>query len=259
VAALTVLTGAVIAGLPVVARSRQLTSSPAHATQDGTASGTPRASAFGSIGAAMLLGILFGIIVGIITATKHQSSHGPSVGRALLFGVIMGVNFAVGSWLVRWAQARVAPTAAATPLSAYRAERRFSLLAIVILGATLASALGLDSNLTWDAKGAITNGIVGLVAGSLVSEWPIYIASITYLAATRRVPFRPMKFLQMCSDQRVLRPVGDMYEFREDPALTLPSRVGQQTEHVIVLDSAPVVPIHAGASDLAGSPEVQTP
>lgn len=232
-AAFTVVIGAVIAGLPAQPRSQQAEIQTRQRENDPVASrGATGPSIRRSISSALVLGIAFGLLVGVLTATKHQFLTGPSIGQGLKFGVIIGINFAVGAWLVSWARSRLASGDAPDPLSGFRADRAFFLLAIAILGATFASAFGLDSNLHWDLKGAIVNGLAGINAASLASEWPLYVVSITFLAARRRLPLRFMKFLGFSQQQAVLRPVLQSFQFREDPARTLPAAGKTQLEHI---------------------------
>lgn len=223
VAALAVVVAAVIAGLPAQPRSNQPRDLGRQSEDDPVASRTVASpSPLRSISGALALGVVFGLVVGILTATRGQFLTAPSISRGLVFGLIIGVNFSVGAWLVNWARIRLQSDAAPDPISGFRADRTFGLLAIVILGVTFASAFGLDSRLQWDVNGAISCGIAGIIAGSLATEWPLYVISIAFLAARGKLPLRLMNFLQLCQYQGVLRPVLQSFQFREDPARTLP-------------------------------------
>jgi hypothetical protein len=57
--------------------------------------------------------------------------------------------------------------------------------------------------------------MAGIIAGSLASEWLVYVTAILFLAARRRLPIRFMKFQKICYDQTVLRPVLQSFQFRK--------------------------------------------
>jgi Na+-translocating ferredoxin:NAD+ oxidoreductase RnfA subunit len=224
IAASTIVVGAIIAGLPAQPRSQQTEIRARQREVDVVAGRSATVPPIRrSISSALALGIVYGLLVAILTATKHQYLTGTSNIQALRYGLIIGINFAVGAWLVNWARIRLSSSDAPDPISGFRADRAFALLAIAILGVTFASAFGLDSGLHWDLRGAVTNGMAGIIAGSLASEWLVYVTAITLLAIRRQLPLRFMKFLKICYDQTVLRPVLQSFQFREDPARTLPA------------------------------------
>ncbi|MEV0845046.1 NACHT domain-containing protein [Streptomyces sp. NPDC049954] len=68
------------------------------------------------------------------------------------------------------------------------------------------------------AEVAITVGcgvIIGLAVGAFHTAWADFVASRTYLAIRRRVPWRLMPFLQDAHEHRgVLRQIGTVYQFR---------------------------------------------
>jgi NACHT domain len=208
VASLVVVLAAVIAGIPTPPRA----DSRANADSTVRPKTTPIAVALG-------LGAVFGLLAGILAVIKHQHASGPTLKQGLIYGLIMGLDFAVGTWLVRRTEAHFAPGNAPDPPSGLRAERTVALLVPAILGLTFASAFGLSARLHWDLVSGITNGLVGLIVGSLASDWPIYILTIGLLAATGKLPIRVMKFLECCDGQGIVRPVLQSYQFREDPHL----------------------------------------
>jgi hypothetical protein len=221
VAALAVVVGALIAGLPTRPHARPSRIGGGTGYETAESSDLDGNSVARSIVGALALGTGFGLLVGLLVVVRHQFANGPTLRQALLFGLIIGINFAAGAWLVRWTRIRLASSNISDPQSGYRAERRFALLASAILCVTFASAFGLDANLQWSLTGAITNGLGGVVVGSLVSDWPLYIIAVTLLALRRRLPLRLMKLFGLCQDRTVFRSAQQSYQFREDASLTL--------------------------------------
>jgi NACHT domain len=206
VAGMVVVLAAVIAGIPTPPRADS--SVNAHSTVRPKA--TPITIALG-------LGTTFGLLAGFLAVIKHQHVNGPSLKQGLIYGLIVGLDFGVGTWLVRRTETFFSPGNAPDPPSGLRAERSVALLVPVILGLTFASAFGLNARLHWDYVGGITNGLVGLIVGSLASDWPIYMVAVGLLAVTRQLPIRVMKFLEYCHRQGIVRPVLQSYRFCEDP------------------------------------------
>ncbi|MFF8717711.1 NACHT domain-containing protein [Streptomyces sp. NPDC015184] len=68
------------------------------------------------------------------------------------------------------------------------------------------------------AEAAIVVGcgvVIGLTVGAFHTAWADFVASRTYLAIRRRVPWRLMPFLQDAHEHRgVLRQIGTVYQFR---------------------------------------------
>jgi hypothetical protein len=221
VAALAVVVGALIAGLPTRPHARPSRIGGGTGYETAESSDLDGNSVARSIAGALALGTGFGLLVGLLVVVRHQFANGPTLRQALLFGLIIGINFAAGAWLVRWTRIRLASSNISDPQSGYRAERRFTLLASAILCVTFASAFGLDANLQWSLTGAITNGLGGVVVGSLVSDWPLYVIAVSLLALRRKLPLRLMKFFGLGQDRTVLRSAQQSYQFREDPRLTL--------------------------------------
>jgi hypothetical protein len=221
VAALAVVVGALIAGLPTRPHARPARIGGGTGYETAESSDLDGNSIARSIVGALAFGTGFGLLVGLLVVVRHQFSQGPTLRHALLFGLIIGINFAAGAWLVRFTRIRLASSNISDPRLGYRAERRFTLLASAILCVTFASAFGLDANLQWSLTGAITNGLGGVVVGSLVSDWPLYVIAVTLLGLRRRLPFRLMKFFGLCQDWTVLRSAQQSYQFREDARLTL--------------------------------------
>jgi hypothetical protein len=206
VAGMVVVLAAVIAGIPI----------PRNGDSGTTADSTVRLKTT-PIAVALSLGVTFGLLAGFLSVIKHQHASGPSLKQGLIYGLIMGLDFAVGTWLVRRIEAHFAFGNAPDPPSSLRAERSVALMVPAILGLTFASAFGLNARLHWDYIGGIANGLVGLIVGSLASDWPIYVMTIGFLAITRQLPIRVMKFLEFCRRQGIVRPVLQSYQFCEDP------------------------------------------
>jgi hypothetical protein len=169
------------------------------------------------LSAALALGIPFGLLAGILAVLKHQQVTAPSLTQGLLYGVIIGLDFGVGTWLVRRIEAHFDLQNTADPLTGLRAERNVALLVPAILGLTFASAFGLSATLHWYPDSGVANGLVGIIVGSLASDWPIYIVACTLLALIGKFPIRAAKFLEFCQSNEILRSVLQSYRFREDP------------------------------------------
>jgi hypothetical protein len=177
------------------------------------------------IGAALTLGVTFGLLAGILAIVKHQQATSPTIRQGLVYGVIIGLDFGVGTWLVRRTEVHFDLRNAAEPLAALRAERTVALLVPAILGLTFASAFGLSATLHWYPDSGIANGLVGIIVGSLASDWPVYIVATAFLALTGKLPIRVSRFLEFCQSNGIFRPVLQSYQFREDP-----SRIGLDVE-----------------------------
>ena len=207
---------AVIAGIPFPSGRERSTTHERPSGRPLIDPGLRRFSGWASITIASSLGVSFGVITGVLAVVQHQGDHGaPHLATGLEYGLIMGLNFGVGAWLVGLARTRTVSLTLPDPYAIFRAERRFSLLAIVILGGTFASAFSLNSSLGWSHDSTIPDGVVGAIVGSLASEWPLYIIAVTIAAARRKIPLRLMKFLELCRSQGVLQPTGMCYRFRE--------------------------------------------
>ncbi len=215
VAGIVVGLSAVIARVPSAPRIGPLTGL-ARQSDGETDAEMNSLSTWASIRLAAGLGVLFGLIAGMLAAVEHQ--HDPGMAHTtknLAYGLIMGLNFAVGAWLVGLARTWTISRSLQDPYSAFRAERKFTLLAIIILSVTFASAFSLNSSLGFSHNSTIPDGLIGVIVGSLVSEWPLYLLAVTIVAVRRKLPVRLMKFLELCRSQGVLQPVRLSYRFRE--------------------------------------------
>ena len=205
-AGMIVILAAVIAGVPSPPRGELGTGDLSR--------GRPKAP---PIGIALGLGVSFGLLSGIVAVYKHQGVTGPDLRHGIIYGLIMGLDFGVGTWLTRRVRTRFAYREAEDPLSDFRAERTGALLVPVILGITFATAFGLSANLTWSLRTGIMNGIIGIIVGGLTSDMSLYLITVVCLAVAKKLPFRAMKFLELCCRQRILRPALHTYQFSEDP------------------------------------------
>jgi hypothetical protein len=215
VAGMVVALSAVIARMPSPPPSESLTGSVAPAAGSLPGGEVNSRSTWTSIGVAASLGLLFGLISGVLAVIEHHGSGEERIVKGLAYGIIMGLNFAAGTWLVSLVRSRTVSSSLLDPCTAYRAERRFALLAVIILSVTFASAFSLNSSLGWSPDSIMPNFVAGALAGTLVSEWPIYLLAVTIVASRGKLPLRLMRFLELCRAQGVLQPVGITYRFRE--------------------------------------------
>ena len=229
IAGIVVGLSAVIARVPSAPRHGPLTGFAQQSDGEADAE-VNNLSTLASMGVAAGLGVCFGLMAGILAAVEHQHDPGAAhAAKSLAYGLIMGLNFAVGAWLVGLARTRTTSGSRQDPYSAFRAERKFTLLAIVILGVTFASAFSLNSSLGFSHDSTIPDGLIGVIVGSLVSEWPLYLLAVAIVAVRGKLPVRLMKFLELCRSQGVLQPVRASYRFRESTPWMQLARGGAET------------------------------
>jgi hypothetical protein len=259
VAGLVVCLAAVIAKVPVPTRNWAQTL-PGAAAGPGKPADPPAEPGLAtgpSLGATIAMGIAFGLLSGALAYVKNHTATGPTLRQALEYGIIMGLNFAVGAWLVSWARTRLLSRRLPDPLAALRGERYFTLLAVVILGLTFGTAFGLDAKVHWTSQGGIANGLVGVIVASLVSDWPLYVVVLGFLALRGRLPFRLGRFLEMCRAQGALRPLRGSYQFCADPAALglLASAKTKVPAETTELSQTTGPSQTAGAQENTGAPE----
>jgi hypothetical protein len=164
-------------------------------------------------------GAICSVVTGIVVGTTVGVLAGLAVGLAGIAasGLAAGVAESVAT----------DPEAAASPATVLRRDRTVFLASWLGLGVALGSVHGLAQSLTpgptghtqgfWYGAeiGAATFVVVGLVFGFIQSMWGPFTVARCYLAASRRLPWRFMTFLNDAHCNRgVLRQVGAVYQFR---------------------------------------------
>jgi hypothetical protein len=195
----------------------------------------PEARAFAT---AVILGIAFGIVWGVTVVLKAQHpSQVLGYAEAIPTALITGVDFALGSWLFRWSRRLFTPARSSSPRSAARTDLAGALLRPLILAVTFAFGFGISAPSKMTSPGHVHRTsislpvhitpvdlwawfVVGLILGSLESEWPLYMTSVTWLALLRkktkgRLPLRLMRFLECCRACGILRVVGQEYQIHD--------------------------------------------
>jgi len=172
-----------------------------------------------TLAATLILGILFGVLWGITAVIKHQHPQVPELSQAILTGLITGVDFVLGAWIFGWAQGWLKSRRARNPRSAARLDIVGAVICPLILGATFAFAFGVSAPFNFTGVDVAAWFVVGVALGSLGSEWPLYIAAITWYAVRKKLPLRLMRFLECCRSRGVVRVVGQEYQFHDNDLL----------------------------------------
>jgi hypothetical protein len=242
--ALIVVFASVMAGVPAPPRT-------ARATDIGAVPASSRRTFAPSV----VIGVLFGLLWGTTAVIKHQTDQVVAIGSALLTGVGTGLFFVLGCWIFawtrRWFEARPAPT----PLIAARKDLAGAITCALILGITFAFAFGVNAGFRFTGVDVVAWFFVGLSLGSLGSEWPLYLMTVSYLAARRRLPLRLLRFLECCRETGVMRVIGQEYQIHDDGLLrhlvgdAVP-RLARQQAHRVRLGT--MNPPAAGLADEAG-------
>jgi hypothetical protein len=187
--------------------------------------------------AALALGGAFGILWGATAVLKNQHpGQMLSYANAIPTALITGVDFAIGAWLFRWSRTWFTQVRSSSPRSAARKDLAGSLIRPFILAATFAFGFGISApgkvvhpghiNVTLISLPVHITPVdfwawfvVGFVLGTLDSEWPLYLVSITLLALKRkpedRLPLRLMRFLESCRACGILRVIGQEYQIHD--------------------------------------------
>jgi hypothetical protein len=165
---------------------------------------------------ALLIGAAFGLLWGAGAVLKHESDQVPSLWPALGTGLITGVDFALGAWLFRWSRSWFRPALVSNPRSAAQRDLAGAILRPFILAATFALSFGITAPLHFVDDYVCTWFVVGLAFGSLDTEWPLYVATISWLSLVRRdLPLRLIRFLECCRAAGILRVIGQEYQIHD--------------------------------------------
>jgi hypothetical protein len=170
---------------------------------------------------ALMLGIPFGVLWGATAVLKHQTTpkHPLSYQQVILTGLITGIDFVLGAWLYRWSGNWFKPGRGSGPRSIARADLLGALVRPLILGFTFAFAFGISAPFHFTGVYVGAWLVVGLALGSLGTEWPLYLTTITRRAVLgKTLPIRLLRFLECCRACGLVRVVGQEYQIH-DPDL----------------------------------------
>jgi hypothetical protein len=163
-----------------------------------------------SILAELPLGLVVAVPVGVLVVGSRLGlprglAFGVVVGLALVFALVLAFGLAGGI---------AAPTREidlVNPRSVLRADRTLTTATMLAFGCVGGLACGLAGG----PAGALAFGLTfGLVGGLAKSAAGAYLLASCWLAASGRLPWSPMRFLDDAYDRGVLRQVGAVYQFR---------------------------------------------
>lgn len=195
----------IIAGVPAAPRTVK--------SSDFPTAGRPWTKTFAT---ALLLGVAFGLLWGGSAMLKHENSQVPSLWPTLGTGLITGVDFALGAWLFRWSRSWFRPTLVSNPRLAAQKDLAGAIVRPFILAATFALSFGISAPLHFVDNYVCSWFVVGLAFGSLDTEWPLYLAAISWLAlAQRDLPLRLNRFLECCRAAGILRMISQEYQIHD--------------------------------------------
>lgn len=194
-----------IAGVPAAPRTVRASDFP-----------RPSRDGFKTFMAAVLTGLVFGLLWGASAVLKNEGGPTPHIWSALGTGLITGTDFAVGAWLFRWSRHWFEATPGTDPRSAARMDLAGAMLRPLILGVTFTVSFGITAPFHFVASYLLPWFVVGVAFGSLETEWPLYVAAISWLALARRdLPVRLMRFLECCRAAGILRLIGQEYQIHD--------------------------------------------
>ncbi|MEU6799270.1 hypothetical protein ABZ907_46935 [Nonomuraea wenchangensis] len=161
----------------------------------------------------LVVGFAFGGVGGLALEVGLGLVGGLTGG--LVVGLVVGPVFA----LIDWTE-QPTLTSTSSPCSTWRSDRTLTLLRTSVLGLVFALTGGLVLRLVFGLAlgfGLMCGLALGLVFGLLIGNhraWPACIIAISWLALTRRLPWRLMNFLDDAHRLGLLRAVGPVYQFR---------------------------------------------
>ncbi|MCX4967338.1 hypothetical protein OHA98_21720 [Streptomyces sp. NBC_00654] len=168
-----------------------------------------------------ILGVLaVGIIYGASASSKDTSVWTYFSGMYAAIGALSGFFLGTMSALlhivargVRSEPSDLTTEVGAAPLLAR--DRRICLM-FAPMGGIASGPFTILAGASREAAVVVGCGvIIGLTVGAYHTAWADFVASRTYLAIRRRVPWRLMPFLQDAHEHRgVLRQIGTVYQFR---------------------------------------------
>ncbi|HEX6683808.1 MAG TPA: NACHT domain-containing protein [Candidatus Limnocylindrales bacterium] len=143
-----------------------------------------------------------------------------AIGLGMMIGLMVGI--------AEWVRSSVDPRTVVSPADMIRADRRAVLAALLLAGGTgsIFGAMCIVSATRSDLVYPLAEGIVGGFLGATMmglpvvlrvartTAWVQYRASHLWLAATGRLPWRLMRFLDAAHAEGILWRNGGVYQFR---------------------------------------------
>jgi hypothetical protein len=177
-----------------------------------------------SIAVGLRAGYKAGLGVAVLTAIELaylQADLSAVLGFGYLVGLLAGLVVALAVGLadaVAGALEDPDSTSALSPLTSWRADTRYMLVAGLVAGLVVGLAVGLALGLWAGLVVRLAGGLViGLLAGFVTVQrsaaWSSSLAS-AQLALRWHTPVRLMRFLDDARQRGVLRTVGPVYQFR---------------------------------------------
>jgi hypothetical protein len=168
--------------------------------------------------ASLAAGFWVGIIFGTLTAAVALVLQDEDPITAIGLGSIIGGFLIVPVGLARWLTLVTDDDTTGSPSRLLRIERTWLVITAFGIGT---SVCVLFSAFYWYEAGTAIGMAVGLATVILVafgsgSPWPPYVIARTLLSASRRLPWRPMRFMRQAHAVGVLRMAGSAYQFRHD-------------------------------------------
>ncbi|MEO3775452.1 hypothetical protein ABGB16_01090 [Micromonospora sp. B11E3] len=171
-------------------------------------------------------GLATGVPVGLATGVSAGLAYGMRGG--LVTGLVIGVTFVLAFGLIDGISAASQHVAAPLqPISAWRQDRRRSLVVGAVFGVSVGVAAGITDAMAMARHDPLpVAAVVGLVTGVAVGVATTIAAALTVSCTWRTTlaflqlsirgegPIRGMRFLEDAHQRGVLRVVGSVYQFR---------------------------------------------
>ena len=169
--------------------------------------------------AGLLFGLAFGLVLGFSVGLAIQPSIGVVVG---LLAVGVGLAFGLLDGLNLWMGAPVDITRAVDPRSVLVADRGAAVARGIMVGTAVSVGAGLAVG---SALGPVAGPVLGLtlglaygltdrLMGVTATAWGTFGIARALLAASNRLPWRLIDFLEDARLRGVLRQAGATYQFR---------------------------------------------
>lgn len=168
-------------------------------------------------------GLVYGVVLVYVTYASGYGGgwvFGEAIGREGLLGFGLPVGLVFG--LIWWARTPVLSDGATTPKSAWRSDRRLTLLRIIAFTGAVElpdivlghASMPLATVLAFAIFDFAAYGLFyGIMIGG-TNAWICYAAANLRLAVSGRTPIRAMGFLDDAHRLGLVRAVGPVYQFR---------------------------------------------
>jgi hypothetical protein len=167
----------------------------------------------------LVLGITFGFAIGFSVALTTRPRIGVVLG---VLAVTVGLTFGLIDGLNIWIDAPADVALAVDPDLVLEADRTASLAraAVVTLAVAVGVGIATTPGLGWMKAVelalimALMYGLADRLAGVTATAWGKFVVARAGLAASNRLPWRLMAFLDDAHRRGVLRQAGAIYQFR---------------------------------------------